>query len=288
MDDTECLYQQTTDVCAVCHDDNLNVVLRVIKLNTCWLVMHSNAWKGTSHYWRPTNSETACWKYFCQHYTWFSFRQMVNCILPQLCSVLPFTLFLSMLACIDRAGSALCRLQAMLLVLPHCDLRCPVDMMGCKSVEETDVNRAQCADVEAWREIHGVIHPARIYSWEMRSARVTGGLTHVTMPPTACRIRNTCVFLVYGELRITLIEHIYLMESATQAWKKHNYEPFWGTREASTHSPRSWCLNFDVFELGGNPIFHFLIALYRWLLGITYQLSCENSYLACVMRPFAS
>lgn len=224
MDDTECLYQQTTANCAVCHDDNLNVVLRVIKLFTCWLVMHSDAWQGTSHtkglltvrqHVESISNLGNSW----QHYTWFSFRQMVNCILPQLCSVLPFTLFLSMLACIDRAGSALCRLLATLLVLPHCDLRCPVDMMGCKSVEETDVNRAQCADVAAWREIHGVIHPARIYSWEMRSARVTGGLTHVTMPPTACRIRNTCVFLVYGELRITLIEHIYLMESATQAWK---------------------------------------------------------------------
>lgn len=122
-----------------------------------------------------------------------------------------------MLARIDHAGRALCRLQATLLVLPHCDLRHPVDMMGCKSVEETDVNRAQCTHVAAWIEIHGLIHPARIYSWEMRSAGVTGGLTYVTIPPTACQSRNTFVFLVHGELRIALIEHIYLMESTTQA-----------------------------------------------------------------------
>lgn len=197
-----------------------------------------------------------------------------------------------MLARIDHAGSALCRLQARLLVLPHCDLRCPVDMMGCKSVEETDVNRAQCTHVAAWREIHGLIHPARIYSWEMRSAGVTGGLTHVTIPPTACRIRNTCVF--FGRWGIeNYIDRTHLPHGEWHSGLKKTQlcNIFGGTRKASTHSPRSWCLNFDVFELRGNPIFHFSIALYRWLLGITYQLSCENkvySYLASVMKPFAS
>lgn len=76
------------------------------------------------------------------------------------------------------------------------------------------------------------------------------------------------------------------MESATQAWKKHNYVTSLEALEKLLHIHHAlgfW--NFDVFELGGNPIFHFLIGLYKWLLGITYQLSCENkahSYLACV------
>lgn len=140
---------------------------------------------------------------------------------PALVCSSPLRTFCLMLARIDHAGSASCRLQATLLVLPHCDLRCPVDMMGGKSVEETDVNGAQCTHVAAWREIHGLIYPPRIYSWVTRSAVVTGGLTHVTIPPTACRISNTCVFLLYGEFRIWLIQHIYLMESATQK-EKHN------------------------------------------------------------------
>lgn len=132
----------------------------------------------------------------------FSFRHKLNgdAFFPCFVSfLLPFTQFL-MLAHIDHAGSALCRLRATLLVLPHCDLRCPVDMMGCKSVEETDVNRARCTHVAARREIHGLIHPARIYSWEMGSAGVTGGLTLplATIPPTAYRIRNTCVFGFQG------------------------------------------------------------------------------------------
>lgn len=131
-----------------------------------------------------------------------SFRQMVNGILPLLCSaLLPVTLFSFECLRVLSGGSALCRLQATLLVIPRCDPRCPVDMMGCKSVEETDVNRAQCAHVAAWREIHGLIHPARICSWEMRSAGVTGGLTHVAILPTACKIRNTFWFMGNWELQ---------------------------------------------------------------------------------------
>lgn len=156
---------------------------------------------------------------------------------PALVCSSPFRTFCLMLARIDHAVSALCRLQATLLAPPHCDLRCPVDMIGCKSVEETDVNRAQCTHVGARREIHGLIHPARIYSWVMRSAGVTGGWTRVAILPTACRIRNACVFLLDGELRIRLIQHIYLMESSTQAWKKkeHNYVTSLEARERLLH-----------------------------------------------------
>lgn len=168
---------------------------------------------------------------------------MLNCDAFFPCFVsflLPFTRFL-MLARIDYAGSALCRLRATLLVLPHCDLRCPVDMMGCKSVEETDVNRAQCTHVAARREIHGLIHPARIYSWEMGSAGVTGGLTRATIPPTAYRIRNTCVFGFQGIENYIDRTHSTLMEYHSDRKKTQLCNIFGGTRKASTHSPRSWC-----------------------------------------------
>lgn len=177
---------------------------------------------------------------------------MLNCDAFFPCFVsflLPFTQFL-MLARIDYAGSALCRLRATLLVLPHCDLRCPVDMMGCKSVEETDVNRAQCTHVAARREIHGLIHPAGIYSWEMGSAGVTGGLTRATIPPTAYRIRNTCVFGFQGiENYIDRTHSTHGVPLRPEKTQLCNI--FGGTRKASTHSPRSWCWNFDVFELRG-------------------------------------